>query len=201
MRWLVCLTLCMGLSGCFSSGKRGGEIPLVVYDFGPVPATLPIIPRKQPVALEIRAPLWFDSQGIDYRLAYDDAARLREYARARWAGPPVQMIQQRLNRQLGYSMAGQSQSRCLVRIEITEFSQIFASAGESRGVLQGRVFLLDRSRRQLAELTLSLEKPAPSPDARGGVAALTGAVDQLASDLSGWEKRLVEAGHAGGCFG
>lgn len=201
MRWLAFLIFCLSLSGCFSSGKRGGESPLAVYDFGPAAASLRVIPRKPPMALEVRAPLWFDSQGIDYRLAYEDVARLREYARARWAGPPVQLIQQRLIRQLGLSMAGQSQSRCLLRIEITEFSQVFATAGESRGVLQGRVVLLDRSRLQLAELSLNIEKPSPSPDARGGVAALTGTVDQLATDLAGWEQRLLKAGNPGGCLG
>lgn len=201
MRWLACLIFCLGLSGCFSSGKRGGDSPLAVYDFGPAVASLSAAPRKQPVALEVRAPLWFDSQGIDYRLAYEDVARLREYARARWAGPPVQLIQQRLIQQLGLSMAGQSQARCLLRIEITEFSQVFETTSESRGVLQGRVVLLDRSRHQLAELSLNLEKPAPSPDARGGVIALTGAVDQLAADLANWEKKLLKSGNASGCFG
>ncbi|TXG97687.1 MAG: hypothetical protein E6R09_12365 [Rhodocyclaceae bacterium] len=201
MRWLICLILCLGLSGCFSSGKRGGDSPLAVYDFGPAAASLRAAPRKHPLALEVRAPLWFDSQGIDYRLAYEDIARLREYARARWAGPPVQLIQQRLIQQLGLSMAGQSQARCLLRIEITEFSQVFATANESRGVLQGRVVLLDRSRQQLADLSLNLDKPSPSPDARGGVTALTGTVDQLAADLADWEKKLLKAGNAGGCFG
>lgn len=201
MRWLTCLIFCLSLSGCFSSGKRGGDGPLAVYDFGPAAASLHAVPRKHPLALEVRAPLWFDSQGIDYRLAYEDVARLREYARARWAGPPVQLIQQRLIQQLGLSMAGQSQARCLLRIEITEFSQIFATTSESRGVLQGRVVLLDRSRQQQAELLLNLEKPSPSPDARGGVAALTGTVDQLAADLADWEQRLLKAGSAGGCFG
>jgi ABC-type uncharacterized transport system auxiliary subunit len=201
MRWLACLILCLNLSGCFSGGKRGGDSPLAVYDFGPAAASLRAVPRKQPVALEVRAPLWFDSQGIDYRLAYEDAARLREYARTRWAGPPVQLIQQRLIQQLGLSMAGQSQARCLLRIEIAEFSQVFATADASRGVLQGRVVLLDRSRQQLAELVLNLEKPSPSPDARGGVTALTGAVDQLAADLADWEGTLLKAGNPGDCFG
>jgi ABC-type uncharacterized transport system auxiliary subunit len=201
MRWLACLILCLNLSGCFSGGKRGGDSPLAVYDFGPAAASLRAVPRKQPVALEVRAPLWFDSQGIDYRLAYEDAARQREYARTRWAGPPVQLIQQRLIQQLGLSMAGQSQARCLLRIEIAEFSQVFATADASRGVLQGRVVLLDRSRQQLAELVLNLEKPSPSPDARGGVTALTGAVDQLAADLADWEGTLLKAGNPGDCFG
>lgn len=187
MRRLLSLLLCGLLSACFTAGKRGGDSALAVYDFGPAPTSLLAAPRKQPMALEVRAPLWFDSLGIDYRLAYVDVARLREYARARWAGPPAQMIQQRLMQQLDYSISGQGQARCLVRLEITEFSQLFASPESSKGVLQGRVVLLDQSRRQLAELDLRIEKMAVSHDARGGVSALTATVEQLAADLLAWE--------------
>lgn len=201
MRWLAPVLLSLCLSACFTAGKRGGESPLAIYDFGPAPSSLLSMPRKQPIALEVRAPLWFDSLGIDYRLAYVDQARLREYARARWAGPPAQLIQQRLSQQLGYVMAGQSQTRCLVRVEITEFSQVFTSPEASNGVLQGRVLLLDRSRRQVAEFPLGLEKPAPSSDARGGVGALTATVEQLAVDLVGWEKMLLEREASPACFG
>lgn len=189
MRWLLPLLFCCLLSACFTAGKRGGDSPLAIYDFGTAPASLLATPRKQPLALEVRAPLWFDSQGIDYRLAYVDVARLREYARARWAGPPAQMIQQRLMQQLDYSISGQGQARCVVRVEITEFSQVFITPESSKGVLQGRATLLDRSRRQVAELDLKIEKSAVSQDARGGVGALSSAVEQLAADLLAWEKR------------
>lgn len=201
MRWLATLFLCLLVSACFSAGKRGGDSALAIYDFGPAATELLAAPRKQPVALEVRAPLWFDSQGIDYRLAYVDAARLREYGRARWAGPPAQMIQQRLMQQLDLSMAGQGQTRCLLRVEITEFSQVFASPESSQGILQGRAVFLDRSRRQLAELTFNIEKPAPSQDARGGVGALTATVEQLVADLLVWERSLIAGGNAGGCSG
>ncbi|UCV24191.1 ABC-type transport auxiliary lipoprotein family protein [Ferribacterium limneticum] len=199
MRWLITLLFCCLLSACFTAGKRGGDSPLAIYDFGTAPASLLATPRKQPLALEVRAPLWFDSQGIDYRLAYVDAARLREYARARWAGPPAQMIQQRLIQQLDYAISGQGQARCVVRVEITEFSQLFVSPEGSKGVLQGRVVLLDQSRRQVAALDLRIEKAASSQDARGGVAALSAAVEQLAADLLAWEKALNAGGNAGVC--
>ena len=189
MRWLASLLFCCLLSACFTAGKRGGDSPLAIYDFGTAPASLLAAPRQQPLALEVRAPLWFDSHGIDYRLAYVDAARLREYARARWAGPTAQMIEQRLMQQLEYAMSGQGQTRCVVHIEITEFSQVFVSPESSKGVLQGRAVLLDRSRRQVAELDLKIEKPAASQDARGGVGALSATVEQLAADLLAWEKR------------
>lgn len=195
------LLLCLLVSACFTAGKRGGDNAMATYDFGPAPVSLLAEPRKQAMAVEVRAPLWFDSLGIDYRLAYVDASRLREYARARWAGPPAQLMQQRLMQQLGLSMAGQGQTRCLLRVEIAEFSQVFSSPDSSKGVLKGRAQLLDRSRRQLAELDLNLEKSAPSQDALGGVRALTATVAQLVIDLQAWEKSLDATGKAGGCSG
>jgi len=200
MRWLLWLSICVSLAGCFTAGKRGDNA-LAVYDLGLSPVRLIEAERKQQIALEVRAPLWFDALGIEYRLAYADASRLREYGRARWAGPPAQLIQQRLMQQLGLSMAGQGQSNCLLRVEITEFSQVFTSPESSKGVLQGRAQWLDRSRKQLAEQTLNIEKAAPSPDSRGGVSALQATAEQLAIDLLAWEKQLLAAGKAGVCPG
>lgn len=199
MRWLTCLIGCLLLAGCFTAGKRGGDAPLAIYDFGPPAASLLTAPRRTPLALDVRAPLWFDSMGIDYRLAYVDAARLREYTRARWAGPPAQLLQQRLTQQLDLSPSGLGQARCLLRLEVTEFSQIFSSAKQSRGVVQGRAVLLDRARRTLAEMPVNLERPAETPDARGGVGALILAADQLAADLAVWERQQA-ATVARGCF-
>ena len=138
MRWFITLLLCLLVSACFTSGKRGGDVAMATYDFGPAVPRLLAEPRKQALAVEVRAPLWFDSLGIDYRLLYVDAARLREYARARWAGPPAQLIQQRLMQQLDLVRAGQGQARCLLRVEITEFSQVFSSPESSKGILRGR---------------------------------------------------------------
>ena len=201
MKKLLGLFCCLLLAGCFTIGKRGGDAPLAIYDFGPSPAEALLAQRLVPLALEVRAPLWFDTMGIDYRLAYIDAARLREYAKARWAGPPAQMLQQRLSQQLRLSPSGQGQARCLLRVEITEFSQVFSAPTASRGVVQGRVVLLDRSRHQVAELPVNLEKTAVTQDARGGVRALTEAVDQLATDLQSWEGLLADKPQTGACFG
>ena len=200
MRWMIALLCCLSMAGCFTSGKRGGDTPLAIYDFGPSPASLLAASRKTPLAFEVRAPLWFDSMGIDYRLAYVDAARLREYAKARWAGPPAQLLQQRLTQQLDLSPSGLGQSRCLLRVEISEFSQIFSSAERSQGVVQGRAVLLDRTRRTLAETPINLEKLAETADARGGVGALIRAADQLAVDLLAWERGQGRTAAAGGCF-
>ena len=76
-----------------------------------------------------------------------------------------------------------------------------ASPESSKGILQGRAVLLDRSRRQLAELDLNLEQSASSQDASGGVKAMTTNVTRLAIDLQTWEQGLIESGKAAGCSG
>jgi ABC-type uncharacterized transport system auxiliary subunit len=199
MRWMLVLLSSLLLAGCFTQGKRGGDTSLAIYDLGPMPERLVRQQRKIPVAIEVRAPLWFDSLGIDYRLQYVDAARLREYAKARWAAPPAQLIEQRLMHQLAFSSAGQARAGCVLRLDISEFSQIFSGPASSAGVLRLRAKWLDQSRRPAAEQDFNIEKIAISSDSRGGVRALTAAVEQLASELRAWETNLVETGKAAGC--
>lgn len=185
-RLLTLFATCSLLAACTASGQRGGRAAMAIYDFGPPPVAS-VKPGRHWLALEVWAPLWFDSQGIGYRLLYADAARLREYTRARWAGPVAQMIEQRTVQRLGLAMAGQGGVRCVIRVEMTEFSQSFATPESSRGVLRARVALLDLSRRQIAERVVNVEKNAPTPNARGGVAALTAAVDQLSDEMLAWD--------------
>lgn len=170
------------------------------YDFGPLPDNSSAPLRSQPLTVEVRAPAWLDATGVSYRLAYVDPARLREYAHARWVGPPTQLIQQRLLRQLGLTMPGQGGGGCVLRLEIAEFSQQFLDPEHSQGVLQGRVSLLGRSRQVLVELPVDISRPATTQDARGGVAALSASIGQLALDLRAWEARLAAGGPAADCF-
>lgn len=200
MRFLLALLLSLALTGCLTAGKRGGEQALAVYDLGPQPAQVaaPIV-RNRPLAVEVRAPLWFDSMGIEYRLAYVDVARLREYARARWAGPPAQLIQQRLVQQLGLVAHGRSRASCVLRVDITEFSQIFESPVTSRAVLQGHLQWLDSGRTRLAEQAFSLSSPAPTADARGGVTAFSASIEQLTASIKDWEAAFTASGQLKGC--
>lgn len=199
MRRLLLIACCLLLAACYGGGRRGGDVALEIYDFGP-PVSRFAEPRTSTaLAVEVRAPLWFDSLGIQYRLAYAEPARLREYTRARWAGPIAQMVQQRLMQRLALVPAGQSRSRCVLRVDIDEFSQVFASPAASDALLQARVQLLDRSRAPLAGFEARIEKPAVTADSHGGVAALTGAVDQLAADLLRWENELRSDGRLAAC--
>ena len=189
----------LALGACLTTGKRGGDTPMAVYDFGPPPVRATATVGLPPLAIEVRAPYWLDSLGIGYRLAYADAARLRDYGQARWAGPPAVLVEQRLIQTLGLVPPGQGGARCLIRLDIEEFSQVFGTPAGSHGVLQARASLLDRSRSKREELALRIEKPAPTADSRGGVTALTAAADQAAADIGAWREELAHSGRLKGC--
>ena len=177
------LTACAG-------GARDAE-RISIYDFG-MPATRLAMQSGGPrLALEVKAPSWFDSLGIDYRLAYDDPLKLREYARSRWAGAPDVLLAQRLRQQLGASgTAGGAAVECVLRIELLEFTQVFSTPVNSRAVLKASAILSDVRRRPVAERSFSIESPAASPDAPGGVAALVAAGTELGQQLDGWLKLM-----------
>ncbi len=197
MRTLIVI-LCLALGGCLTSGRRGGDTPPAVYDFGAFAAPAPAA-GLPPLLVEVRAPSWFDGQAIAYRLAYAEPTRLREYALARWAGPPADLIEQRLMRVLSVVPAGQGSPRCLLRLHVQEFAQVFADAAHSHGLLEGRAVLLDHRRNPLAELPVRVERTAPTPDSRGGVAALSAAVGQMTENLDAWRADLHRAGVLGQC--
>lgn len=193
MRSILCLLLCLTLSACLTNGKRGNDTALAIYDLGIPDTKTGFSSTLTATVIEVRAPLWLDTMGIDYRLGYVDSARLLEYSQARWAGPPTQLIQQRLAQQLGMLPVGQGRTNCILRLDISEFSQYFDTPQSSRGLLFGHVQLLDKNRSRIVEREVVIEKVSPSPDSRGGVTALTAAVEQLASDLANPEKFFSEA--------
>lgn len=199
MRRLAMLLCCLFLAACFTAGRRGGDTAMAVYDLGAVAGDRVVVSRVSPMALEVRMPLWFDAPGINYRLNYAEPARLREYARARWAGPPAQLIQQGLLRDLGLVSAGQGRAPCLLRIDIDEFSQVFDSPAQSRGVLQGRALWLDRSRARLAERAIDIALPTVSQDSAGGVAALISAVRELMQQIRTAESEFQADGRLKSC--
>lgn len=178
-------------------GQRGDGTP-AVYDLGPPAAPRPAA-SAWPLALEVRAPAWLDSPQIRYRLAYAEAKRLRVYSRARWVGPPAQLLRQRLEQRLGLLPPGQGGAACLLRIDLDEFSQVFATPEQSHGVVCARLTWLDRKRQTLAEGAPVIEQAAPSPDARGGVAALAAAVDRLGGEIARRQEELAGSGRLKAC--
>lgn len=77
----------------------------------------------------------------------------------------------------------------LLRVELEEFSQLFDAPASSQGVVRLRatlVALTPGGERLLGQRLFALQQPAPSPDAAGGVRALTTASDAAIEALVLW---------------
>lgn len=189
------------LAGCTGNVRNASSI--AVYDFG---HALPNSGKSElpagldgKIALEVRAVSWLDAP-IDYRLAYDDPFRRRQYANSRWAGTPAALLNPLLRQQLGMAAVnGGSSADCLLRVEIQEFAQVFDSLENSRGILRGHATLADSKRRTIAEHALSIDKAAGTPDAQGGARALIGAAQELGRDLAAWLDQLDKTNDLARC--
>ncbi len=176
-----------------------------VYDFGPGPVSAATVATTlAPLVLgDIQANAALDTPAVLYRLSYANTQELRPYAQARWSTSPVQLVQQRLREVLGQrrSVLGMNDDVALarsqrplpepllLRVELEEFSHVFSSPGESRGLLRLRATVLEHSAlgdKLLAQRALVLQRPATTPDAAGGTQALAAAVDAAALEIDQW---------------
>lgn len=191
-RLTAALALLMLLGACVI-GPQGRE-PVASYDLGPQrdhPQENPLIG----VALmlpAVTAPAWLDSQGIVYRLSYQDPARPQAYANSRWSAAPAQLLTQRLRSRFAAAARGivssgdGAHADYALRVELEDFSQSFDAPGRSRVSVRARATLINLATRTLhAQRTFALERPA-APDAAGGVKALGEASDALIEELVGW---------------
>ena len=166
---------------------------IAAYDFGPAaPAKAePRIALNLTVA-DISAPSWMDNANLYYRLAYTDAARPLAYANSRWVMPPAALLTQRLRASLRQaskaavlSPADGVRTDYVLRLDLEEFSQVFDSTEKSRGVLRLQARLV-RGRELAAQQNFSIDLPAPSANAEGGVRALSAASDEAGRRLADW---------------
>jgi cholesterol transport system auxiliary component len=163
------------------------------YDFGPAPSTNSAQGLRQSlVVYDLSAPAWLDSPFIYYRLAYEDAARPHAYADSRWVTSPAALIAIRLRGRLAAAGKGGivhpadgARANHALRVELDEFSQVFDAPGKSRAVVRLRASVLG-NRALIAQRSFSVERPASTPDAEGGVRALIGASDEAVEQLVAW---------------
>ncbi len=196
---IFCLVLLGALSGCGGLPKSGSAVAM--YDLGP--AIVQELPRTRMAPLpalvlaEVQAPTALDNLPVVYRLGYSDAQQLRPYAQARWSMPPAQLLSQRVRETLGQRRAVLNfadgvqgpPGTLTLRLELEEFSQLFESAGSSSGVLRLRATLTQADQggdTLVAQRSFWLREAAASPDAAGGVRALTAAVDSAVLQLDQW---------------
>jgi len=177
----------------------------VSYDFGPGVATASATDTSTPstpMALaDVETAGVADTAAVTYRLLYADAQQLRPYAMARWVLPPGQLVRQRVREVLGQRRPildaddVLSQKRIkgslprVLRLQLEEFSQVFASPGRSEGVVRLRATLVDNTPQGesfVGQQVFVLRRPAASADAPGGVQALTAATDAAAAEIERW---------------
>ena len=194
--------LALVLTGCSNLAPDKPVRP-TLYDLGPAPAaTSAVAPDALPLVLsDVDVSGSLDSSALMYRLGYADPNQLRAYALARWSTQPAQLVRQRLREVLGRDRpvldAGSAASLArrtgvshrVLRVEVEDFSHHFETAAASQGVVRMRCTLLENTpagERLLAQRTFHVQRPAPTPDAPGGVRAIAAATDAAAADIAAW---------------
>lgn len=194
--------MCLGLTAC--SSLQPPPRPSV-YDFGPgivsqraVADTL----LQRPVALVgVQAVGALDGSAVLYRLAYNDPQQLRPYAAARWTTPPAELLRQRMREHLAQSRAvlnpadgvHATGAMLTLRLELEEFTQVFDSAERSTGLLRLRATVSQSGtgvERLVAQRSFVVQQPSATPDATGGVRALTVATDTAIQEIEQWLRQV-----------
>lgn len=204
------LSLALLLGAC--SALPDKPVRAALYDFGPGALT-PVAATRQaplpPIALgDISTPGGvLDNQAVLYRLAYADAQQLRPYSQARWSMPPAQLIRQRLRDVLSRNRAvlnageGPALNRGVnqgvlprvLQLDLEEFSHFFESPSSSIGLVRLRATLIETTpggEKLLAQRSVTVQRPAPSADAPGGVRAITAATDAAVEEITTWLQQV-----------
>ncbi|MDR0736942.1 MAG: ABC-type transport auxiliary lipoprotein family protein [Zoogloeaceae bacterium] len=120
-----------------------------------------------------------------YRLNYADPARVQFYAYARWADTPGEILRLFLQERLFWAEDARPDA-CRLELELQRFEQVFVAPERSFGVLSVQARLRHPDTGIQAERRIDLSVVAPTPDAAGGVQALTEAAGRLTGELRRW---------------
>jgi cholesterol transport system auxiliary component len=189
-RRIATFALILAGAGCSLAPTSG---PVTAnYDFGlpPQARAAPAL-RQALLVYDVSAPSWLDSPLIHYRLSYQDATRPQAYADSRWVTSPAELFTNRLRAQLATSGGGiiqpgdDARAKYALRVDLEEFIQVFDAPGKSRAVVRFRASVIG-NRSLIAQRSFTVERPARTPDAEGGVRALIGASDEAVDQLIVW---------------
>ncbi|QBE64052.1 ABC-type transport auxiliary lipoprotein family protein [Pseudoduganella lutea] len=179
------------LAGCASTKAPAPTS----FDFGPVAA--PVTPTPAAAAIpalivaDVNGPATLDTDRMFYRLTYANAQQALPYAYNRWAATPLQLLSQRMKARIAQggvkvlSTLDATGGVPVLRLEMDEFSQNFASATQSTANISLRASLF-RGHQLVDQRTFTRSTEAPSADAAGGASALAATSDAIAADLLTW---------------
>jgi cholesterol transport system auxiliary component len=198
MRQLTLVLVLCVFSGCSLMTSKAP--PKTEFDFGPEPIALsdsPPLSQVQLVVYDVSAPAWMDGTAMYYRLAYQNAAVPLPYAESEWVMSPAALLTERLRSSASVHADGGARLVSVhtaevytLHSELLEFEQIFDAPDHSHGVLRLRATLEGEG--VWARRSFAIERPAPMPNAAGGVRALTECSQELAKLLEEW----VSASHS-----
>lgn len=182
------------VAGCAAPQREtAGLYDLGLLPAATAPAAAPGGARSLPAlsVAEPTVPTWLDRQTMMYRLAYANDLQPHAYAGSRWTSPPVQLFTQRLKARIGQAggvvvpASDGALNALTLHIEADDFSQVFNGPTESFANISVRASVL-RERLLIGQKTFTSRLPAPTPDAQGGVRALSQASDSVIEDMTRW---------------
>ena len=177
------------------------------YDLGPpLPLAASTTATGPALAMDsVEANAAIDGTSVVYRLLYSgDGQQPRPYAKARWSMSPPQLVSQRLREAFAAQRpvveVGAGLAPVELRTQLDEFAQVFSAPGASEGVVRMRLTLIAtgaQATRLLGQHTVVVRKPAPTPDAAGGVSALRAATDDAVQQAVAWVQSVPLPAPAG----
>jgi cholesterol transport system auxiliary component len=165
-RYACALILAVG--GC------GGTAPEPkTFDLGLAPpaAALPAVRIAS-----VRAVAPFEGNDMQYRLVYRDAAEIAAFANTRWAATPAELFRKQMLR-----AAGDKAGKCILDVEIQEFTQVFSTKEASEARIELRAWL-----RGGATRGFNVAEQNAGPDAVSGAAAFARASNRAIGELGAW---------------
>lgn len=151
---------------------------------------------------EVAVPTWLNSNAIFYRLDYRNNSRIASYSESTWVSSPAAMLTMLLQHKLTASPAwsavigpGDTASAAYtLRVQLMDFQQDFSSPKRSHCLLVASATVIDNSAQTVAgQKTFTRKRPAPSPDAAGGVRCLSQASLHFTKDLRRWLTGIVSS--------
>jgi len=184
MRKIILILSVFLLAACVGNPPRQAEI--ASYDLGSHTLTW-TSPGFPVAAVNVKASSWLESPAQLYRLTYADDLRRRSYTESRWVAAPAELLERALQQRIIFGQPDFSGPGCRLRLALDELEQRFDSPQSSKVLLEVRASLLSpQGDAPLAKHAFKIEKPAPTADARGGVAATRAAAQALADELAQW---------------
>ena len=125
----------------------------------------------------VRAIAPFESTDMQYRLAYRNAAEIASFTSSRWAATPAELLRKQLLRS-----AHEKAGKCILDVEIQEFTQVFSAREASDARVELRAWLGAGGTRAAVTRGWSIVEPNAGADAVSGAAAFARATDRAVGE-------------------